>query len=188
MSSNQRYQDNLKKFVMANPDIKNRANIDEKKNKEEFTKLGKKLEGILNFMGSSQVSKEDAEMKVEEIMANLDAYMRYNMHDHLRFNQQDREQVKDEMNKIRISLERLRKISPGYSSRIDQHIQTLNELSAMSGGIKLQSSDAGIYDDGEAMTDQNYEPSIMFRINNQMKLKRNPNYLPSKMVFNNDDE
>ena len=45
MDINKRYKDNLKKFVLAQPDIKNRANIDEKRNKEEYYKMIEKISG-----------------------------------------------------------------------------------------------------------------------------------------------
>ena len=50
MNINKRVQENLKNFVLANPDIKNRGNIDEKKNKEEFKKLGSTLESTIQLM------------------------------------------------------------------------------------------------------------------------------------------
>ena len=182
---NQRYQDNLKKFVLANPDLKNRGNIDEKKNKEEFKKLGNVLEATIQLMNHhSPRMREEAETRIETIMANIDAFFRYAMQEQLRFNQKDREEIKEQMDSIRESLHMLRQISPAYARRVDSHLRTIDEIKAKSGGVKMAHSDAGEYEDGAALTDQDYVPSLAFRINNQMTLKRNNNYLPTKFQFN----
>ena len=182
---NQRYQDNLKKFVLSNPDLKNRGNIDEKKNKEEFKKLGNVLEATIQLMNhQSPHMREQAEMRIETIMANIDAFFRYAMQEQLRFNQKDREEIKQQMDSIRESLQMLRQISPAYARRVDSHLRTIDEIKAKSGGVKMAQSDAGEYEDGAALTDQDYVPSLAFRINNQMSLKRNNNYLPTKFQFN----
>lgn len=184
-SINKRVQENLKQFVLANPDIKNRGNIDEKKNKEEFKKLGSYLDGTIQLMRHhSPEAKEVAEVRIEQIMANIDSFFRYAMMDQLRFNQKDREEVKEQMNKLRESLQQLRAISPAYARRVDSHLKTIDEITAKSGGIKMSSSDAGEYEDGSALTDEDYVPSLTFRINNQMSLRRNNNYLPTKFQFN----
>ena len=184
-SINQRIQENLKNFVLANPDIKNRGNIDEKKNKEEFKKLGNSLEATIQLMRhQSPYMREEAEMRIENIMADIDAFFRYAMQEQLRFNQKDREEIKDQMNSLRNSLQMLRQISPAYARRVDSHLKTIDEIKAKSGGIKMAQSDAGEYEDGSALTDQDYVPSLAFRINNQMSLKRNNNYLPTKFGFN----
>ena len=182
---NQRYQENLKRFVLSNPDLKNRGNIDEKKNKEEFKKLGSTIETIIQLMNHhSPAMREKAEMKIEEIMANVDAFFRHTMQEQLRFNQKDREEIKSQMDSLKESLETLRQISPAYARRIDAHLRTIDELKAKSGGVKMANSDAGEYEDGASLTDQDFVPSLAFRINNQMNLKRNNNYLPTKFGFN----
>lgn len=184
-SINQRYQENLKKFVLANPDLKNRGNIDEKKNKEEFKKLGNSLEATIQLMRhQSPYMREQAEARIETIMADIDTFFRYAMQEQLRFNQKDREEVREQMNRIRESLHQLRTISPAYARRVDSHLKTIDEINAKSGGVKMSGSDAGEYEDGASLTDQDYVPSLAFRINNQMNLKRNNNYLPTKFQFN----
>ena len=184
-SINQRIQENLKNFVLANPDIKNRGNIDEKRNKEEFKKLGSYLEGTIQLMRhQSPQMREEAEMRIENIMSNIDAFFRYAMQEQLRFNQKDREEIKAQMDSLRDSLQMLRQISPAYARRVDSHLRTIDEIKAKSGGIKMAHSDAGEYEDGSALTDEGYVPSLAFRINNQMSLKRNNNYLPTKLGFN----
>jgi len=182
---NRRYQENLKKFVLANPDIKNRGNIDEKKNKEEFKKLGNVLEATVQLMRHhSPQSREEAETRIERIMADIDTFFRYAMQEQVRFNQKDREEVREQMNRIRESLQMLRTISPAYARRVNSHLQTIDEINAKTGGVKMKNSDAGEYEDGSALTDQDYIPSLAYRINNQMSLKRNNNYLPTKFQFN----
>ena len=184
-SINQRYQENLKRFVLSNPDIKNRGNIDEKKNKEEFKRLGNSLEAIIHLMQhQSPYMREQAEMKIEEIMSHIDSFFRYAMQEQVRFNQKDREELKEQMDSIRESLQMLREISPAYARRIDSHLRTIDEIKAKSGGVKMAHSDAGEYEDGAALTEQDFVPSIAYRINNQMNLKRNNNYLPTKLGFN----
>lgn len=185
MNINKRVQENLKNFVLANPDIKNRGNIDEKKNKEEFKKLGSTLESTIQLMQhQSPVMREHAEMRIEEIMANIDAFFRYAMQEQVRFNQKDREEIKEQMDRIRESLEMLREISPAYARRVDSHLKTIDEIKAKTGGVKMYTSDAGSYLSGAAVNDEEYTPSIAFRINNQMNLKRNNNYLQTKLGFN----
>lgn len=182
---NKRYQENLKRFVLANPDIKNRGNIDEKKNKEEFKKLGSTIEAIAQLMQhQNPQAREQAEMKIEEIMATLDAFFRSTMQEQVRFNQKDREQLKEQMDSVRSALERLREVSPAYSHRINAHLHTIEQIKAKSGGVKMANSDEGDYLDGAALTDQDFVPSLAYRINNQFNLKRNNNYLPTKFQFN----
>ena len=182
---NQIYQQNLKKFVLANPDYKNRGNIDEKKNKIEFNKLGSTLEGLVQLLQHQHpINRENTESKIEVIMANIDAFFRYAMVDQLRFNQKDREEIREQMEKIKDSLNLLSQVSPSYSQRVKAHLKTLDELNSLSGGVRYKQSDQGIYDSGASVNDDDYIPSLAFRINNQMNLRRNPNYLPSKFSFN----
>ena len=181
---NKRVQQNLRNFVLANPDLKNRGNIDEKKNKEEFKKLGNSLEAIINLMQFSPEIRKQGEMKIEEIMANIDSFFRHSMQEQLRFNQKDREELREQMNNIRDSLQSLRQISPGYARRVDAHLKTIDQINAKSGGVKLKNSDLGEYKEGSALTDQDYIPSLAFRINNQFQIKRNNNYLSTKLQFN----
>ena len=188
MDVHQRYRENLKKFVLSNPDLKNRGNIDEKKNKEEFKKLGNSIDAIVQLMRyQSPEAREKAEMKIEEVMGNIDSFFRYAMQEQLRFNQKDREEIKHQMDGIRQSLDTLRQISPNYARRIDDHIRTINEMYSKSGGVRKYSSDEGIYTTGSSINDSDYVPSLPFRINNQMYLKRNNNYLPTKFGFNEPD-
>lgn len=181
---NKRVQENLKKFVLANPDIKNRGNIDEKKNKEEFKKLGNTLEATIYLMQHhSPYVQEQAGYKIEDIMANIDSFFRYAMQEQLRYNQKDREEIKEQMERIRTALNSLRQVSPAYAQRVNAHLKNIDELKALSGGVKMKNSDQGSYLSGASVNDEDYVPSLAFRINNQQNLKRNNNYLPTKLVF-----
>ena len=192
MDINKRYKDNLKKFVLAQPDIKNRANIDEKRNKEEFKKLGSNLEGIVSLMRSGNVgNNEEAHIEIEKILNDVNSFFRYVMAEQVRFNQKDKEEIRDEISRMRESLNILRTISPAYGKRINSHLKNLDEIKSMTGGIRMGKTEEGEYkeaesvnDDGRSIHSDDYQPSIAYRINHQMTIKRNNNYLPSKLGFN----
>jgi hypothetical protein len=184
MDIKKKIQENYKNFVLSHPDYKNRGNIDEKKNKEEFKKLGSNIESLVFLAQNTFPEKRDKVMaKIEDILAYVNAFFNYSLSDQVRFNQKDREEIVSEISKIREALKLMKQISPAYAQRINAHIKQLNEIKALSGGVKTSYSDKGIYNTGEAVVDDDEIGSLQYRINNQMKLNRHPNYLPNKFKF-----
>lgn len=186
MNINKQIKDKITTSILTHPDYKHRGNIDEKKNKEEFKQIGNNIDVLLNIMNTQGPSPK-MELKLEELMANIDAFFRYKMADDIRFNLKNREELKSQMDNIRDSLQKLRLISPNYAHRIDQHLKTINEIKSMSGGVKVPKSEMGFFNTPEAVEDDDYIPSINERINKQMNLKRNNNYIGSKLIFNDED-
>lgn len=191
-----KYNQNLKNFVLANPDVKNRGNIDEKKNKEEFKKLGNNLEGLIELMRmGNNNNNEAAHIEIEKILNDVNSFFRYAMAEKIRFNQKDKDEIRDEITRMRESLNLLKQISPAYGRRINSHLKNLNELTSMTGGINYKGSEMGDYTadssvalDGRSKYSDDFVPSIAYRINNQSKIARNNNYLSTKLAFNEPED